>query len=153
MFTTILVPMDGSDLAAAALPAAKAIAAKFGSKLVLVTVMVTGAASLALGANAVIGGVTDPAAITTEVDARVEAAKAYLSATVEQLAEENLTAEYEVRAGSPGDGVVDAAQQAGAELIVMSSHGRGGLGRLIFGSVAKHVAGRAPMPVMIIRAK
>jgi nucleotide-binding universal stress UspA family protein len=153
MFSTILVPLDGSDLAVAALPAAKAMASKFGAKLVLLTVVETGAATLALGANAAAGGMTDPAAITTEVDAHVEAAKAYLSATVEQLAEESLAAEFEVRGGSPGGAVVDAADESGAELIVMSSHGRGGLGRLIFGSVAEHVVRHATMPVMIIRVK
>src|SRR5262245_41738961 len=104
MFSTILVPMDGSDLAEAALPPAKELASKFDATLVLVTVVETGAATLALGANAAAGAVTDPAAITTGMDARVEAAKAYLSAFAEQLDDEGLHALYEVRDGSPGDG-------------------------------------------------
>jgi len=153
MFRTILVPLDGSDLAASALPAAVEMARRFDSRLRLVTVIETGLASLALGANVAAGALTDPAAITTQMDAHVEAAKAYLSATAEQLAGQGLSAEIEVRGGPAGDGVVQAAREANADLIVMSSHGRGGLGRLIFGSVAEHVARNATMPLLVVRGK
>jgi nucleotide-binding universal stress UspA family protein len=152
MFSTIVVPLDGSDTAAQALPVAKAMAQRFGSRLHLVQVVDTGSASLALGANAASGAMTDPAAITGEVDSRVEIAKGYLSAVVDQLAEEGITADYAVHDGPVGNDIIEAAASTGADLIVMCSHGRTGLRRLVFGSVADHVVRNAPMPVLVVRA-
>jgi nucleotide-binding universal stress UspA family protein len=152
MFQTILLPLDGSETGAQAIPAASEMARRFGGRVHLVQVVDTGTASLALGANAAAGGVTDPAAITGEVNERVEVAKAYLAAVAEQLAGDGIEATYEIHDGPEGDGIVEAAATAGAELIVMSSHGRGGLGRLVFGSVADHVIRHAAAPVMVIRA-
>ncbi|MGH2583633.1 MAG: universal stress protein, partial [Dehalococcoidia bacterium] len=139
MFSTILVPLDGSETAAAAVPVAKEMARRFGSRVHLVQVVDTGAASLALGANAAAGALTDPAAITGEVDAQVEVAKGYLSAVVDELAGDGITADYTIHDGPVGDDIVSAAKEGGADLIVMCSHGRTGLRRLVFGSVADHV--------------
>ena len=152
MFSTILVPLDGSEIGAEAIPAASAMATRFGARVHLLQVVDTGSASLALGANAAAGGVTDPAAITTEVHDRVEVAKAYLAAVAEQLAGEGLETTYEIHDGPEGDGIIEVAATVGAELIVMSSHGRGGLGRLVFGSVADHVVRHATAPVLVVRA-
>src|SRR3712207_2140828 len=105
MFSTIVVPLDGSETAARAIPTAKEFAARFGSRVRLVQVVDTGSASLALGANAASGGMTDPAAITGEVDARVEIAKGYLSAVVDELAQAGLTADYVVRDGPVGEDI------------------------------------------------
>ena len=151
MISTILVPLDGSDTAAAALPVAQEMAARFAARVHLVQVVDTGAASLALGANAAAGGLTDPSAITAEVHERVEIAKGYLSAVADQLAEQGVTASYEVQDGPAGQGIIEAAATAGAELIVMCSHGRTGLRRLVFGSVADHVVRHASTPVLVVR--
>ena len=153
MFSTILVPLDGSDTAAAALPVAQEMAARFGARLHLVQAVDTGAASLALGANAATGALTDPSAITAEVSERVEVAKGYLSAVADQLDESGVTASYEVQDGPAGQGIIEAAAAAGAELIVMCSHGRTGLRRLVFGSVADHIVRHAPIPVLVVRAE
>jgi nucleotide-binding universal stress UspA family protein len=152
MFSTIVVPLDGSETAAQALPVAKEMARRFGSRLHLVQVVDTGAASLALGANAATGGMTAPTAITGEVEARVEVAKGYLSAVVDQLTDEGITADYAIHDGPVGDDIIGAAAESGADLIVMCSHGHTGLRRLVFGSVADHVVRNAPMPVLIVRA-
>ncbi len=152
MFSTIVVPLDGSDLAATALPVARELAGRFGARLHLVQVVDAGGASLALGANAAAGALTDPAAITAEMEERVEVARSYLSASAEQLSEEGLMAEYEIHDGPPGEGIIAAARAVHADLIVLSSHGRSGLARLVFGSVAEHVVRNAPMPVMVVRA-
>jgi nucleotide-binding universal stress UspA family protein len=152
MFSTILVPLDGSEIGAEALPVAIDMAKRFGSRVHLVQVVDTGAASLALGSNAAAGGVTDPAAITGEVNEQVQVAMAYLAAVAEQLANEGLSATYEVRDGPEGDGIIDAGVKVGADLIVMSSHGRSGLRRLVFGSVTDHVIRRAAAPTLVVRA-
>ena len=62
------------------------------------------------------------------------------------------TAAVWVRASSVGDIILDAAKDLGAELIVMGSHGRTGVKRLILGSVAEHVLRHAGCPVVTVRA-
>jgi universal stress protein A len=52
--------------------------------------------------------------------------------------------------GNPGDEIVDYAAKIGADLIVMGSHGRTGLGRLLLGSVAEKVLHRATCPVLVV---
>ena len=59
--------------------------------------------------------------------------------------------EYEARIGDPGVEIVDYAQEIGADLIVMPSHGRTGLKRLLLGSVAERVVRHAECPVMVLR--
>jgi nucleotide-binding universal stress UspA family protein len=56
-----------------------------------------------------------------------------------------------VRRGVPGEEIVAAARECEADLIAMSTHGRGGLGRLVFGSVAQDVLRRAEIPVFLMR--
>lgn len=56
-----------------------------------------------------------------------------------------------LRGGEPGDQIVRAGRSARVDLIVMGTHGRRGLQRLYWGSVARHVAASAPCPVMTVR--
>lgn len=58
-----------------------------------------------------------------------------------------------VEVGDPRDTIVGAAQALGADLIVMGTHGRRGLSRVVMGSVAEDVIRRAPCPVLTVRAK
>jgi nucleotide-binding universal stress UspA family protein len=51
----------------------------------------------------------------------------------------------------PADGIIEAATERGAELIVMASHGRRGLSRLVLGSEANEVVTHSQVPVLIIR--
>ena len=62
------------------------------------------------------------------------------------------TATVVVRLSDIGDIVVDAARDAGAELIVMGTHGRTGVRRLVLGSVAEHVLRHADCPVVTVHA-
>jgi nucleotide-binding universal stress UspA family protein len=55
--------------------------------------------------------------------------------------------------GTPADAIVSAAGQWPADLIVLGSHGRGGLSRLMLGSVAEAVMRHAPCPVLVVRAR
>jgi nucleotide-binding universal stress UspA family protein len=61
------------------------------------------------------------------------------------------TAAVVIRPSNIGDILVDAAAEAGAELIVMGSHGRTGVKRLLLGSVAEHVVRHAKCPVVTVR--
>jgi nucleotide-binding universal stress UspA family protein len=59
----------------------------------------------------------------------------------------------EVATGNPARRIVDTAVELRAEMIVMASHGRGAVGRLIYGSVADRVGHESPVPVMVVRAR
>ena len=56
------------------------------------------------------------------------------------------------RSSTVGDILLDEAEQAGSDLIVMGTHGRTGVKRILFGSVAEHVVRHAPCPVVTVRA-
>jgi len=53
--------------------------------------------------------------------------------------------------GAAGEAIVAAAASAGADLIVVGSHRRSGLGRMLLGSVSDHVVRNAPVPVLVVR--
>ncbi len=57
------------------------------------------------------------------------------------------------RVGKPADEIVHSARQWPADLIVIGSHGRGGLGRVLLGSVAEGVMRHAPCPILVVRAQ
>jgi nucleotide-binding universal stress UspA family protein len=55
--------------------------------------------------------------------------------------------------GRPEEGILRAAQYKQASLIIVGSHGRTGLKRLLMGSVAERVIGHAPCPVLVVKKK
>jgi universal stress protein A len=74
---------------------------------------------------------------------------------LERLARQKVNARYqiEVMTGDPGVEILQAAKRLGANLIVMASHGRKGLRRLVLGSVAEHVVREASCPVLTVKPK
>jgi len=130
----ILVPLDGSRLSEAVLPLAEALARDYEADLLLVRALPT--------LNSV----------DAEVAARDEAT-AYLTRTVAALEGRGLRAEWKVWYDAPDRALADAAQLNGVELIAMTTHGRGGLARLIFGSVAESLVRMAPVPVLLVRGE
>src|SRR5438105_968930 len=138
MFKDIPVPLDGSPLAEAALPYAKALAARTGGRLTLVRA--AHYASL-LGDLAV------------EQHRSVEIAEDYLERQVERLAAEGYTAQAAVPfGGSTANWIVEEADMRGADLVVMATHDRVGADRWLHGSVAETVVHRLSLPVMLVRA-
>jgi nucleotide-binding universal stress UspA family protein len=67
-------------------------------------------------------------------------------------ADESIHVEFVVADGEPGEEIVRVAQERHCDLIVMGTHGRTGLGRLLLGSVAERVMRRAPCPVLTLKA-
>ena len=122
----ILIPLDDSSEARVALPYAAALATP-GMEIVLLTVV--------------------PSA------ADADAARAGLETAAQRLRMAGQTVRTEVATGDPARRIVDMAASLGAEMIVMASHGRGALGRLIYGSVADQVGHESTVPVMVVRAR
>ena len=62
-----------------------------------------------------------------------------------------VTVSFLVWTGDPGDSIVSAAEAENVDLVVVGTHGRGTIGRLLLGSVSEHVVRHAPCPVLVIR--
>jgi nucleotide-binding universal stress UspA family protein len=136
---TILVPLDGSDLAEAALETA----------LDLLNEQPTAMLVLLRAAEASAARASD----RTEERARlVREAESYLNGVATGLREAGIR---RVRTcvwyGPAAPTIVEAAEAEKANLIVMTSHGRGGVGRLIFGSVAESVLHGTRTPILLVR--
>jgi universal stress protein A len=142
---TILVPVDFSAGSEAAVEWAQVIAARFGAVLILLHVVDS-------SANAIIGGpggvLAPPPAAALYEELRDEARRA-----MADLAARTPGAQTILRDGTPRLEILAAAQEVGADLIVMGTHGRTGLAHLLFGSVAEHVVRHAPVPVFTVRRR
>jgi|SRR5688572_260371 len=89
-----------------------------------------------------------PADVTQQQE---DQAKRLTSQAAERIGKPGLAVEAVVRRGDPRTVIVDEANEWGANLIVMGSHGRTGLTRLLLGSVAQAVVGHAPCSVEVVR--
>jgi len=135
----MLVPLDGSALAEAAIDAALDLGSSPASTLILLR---------AAEAHTLPGA--DP---TDEQVAVVREAETYLAAVAERLAKRGVKdVETGVWYGPAATAIIEAAKLKKADLIVMSTHGRSGLGRLIVGSVAESVLRGTTTPLCIVRA-
>lgn len=149
MFSRIVVPLDGSDLAACALPQAEELARTVGASLHLVRVLDTGYVAKLAG-YPVQGSYIELSALQQALeDERIEA-EAYLERAKRDLASRGLEATTELRDGGPASEILAAT--APGDLVIMSTHGRGGLSRWFLGSVAEDVVRRSAVPVMLIRS-
>ncbi len=139
MFKTIVVPLDGSELAEAVLPRAIELARTCGARLILLR---------AAEAH------TFPGVDPTEAQVKVTMeADQYLREVAERVKAGGIAdVETSVWYGPPAYAIVEGARLAGADLILMTTHGRSGLGRLILGSVAEAVLRGTATPVLLIRA-
>jgi nucleotide-binding universal stress UspA family protein len=78
-------------------------------------------------------------------------AEAYLAGVAAELRAKGVRVTTTVRQGEPVDQILAAAGDAEADLIAMTTHGRSGLSRLLFGSIAAAVLARAEIPVFLMR--
>lgn len=150
MFRRILVPLDGGEGAREALPYAVEVARRFGSAVLLVQVAPSGDAAIGLAANIASGGLGDSSLYGAEVEARRQVAESYIAAVAQELAAQGLDVAHTVGVGSESAGIIEAAIEGGADLIVMATHAHTGLGRLLFGSVTDQVIRHAGVPVLAV---
>lgn len=85
------------------------------------------------------------------VDAMLQAATKRVGALVERLAGTGLVVESVIEVGDPPSTLLDIADRVGAELIVVGTHGRRGIARVLVGSVAEAVLREAKVPVLVLR--
>jgi len=136
----ILVPVDFSDVSHRALEHAQMIAKLAGgARLVLVHVVDPTPTPMATDFMAQV----PPPDTSAEQDAARKGLVAWSKGSPSTTSE--------VRVGKPGEVILEAAKAAGAELIVIGTHGRKGVARALLGSVAENVARHATVPVTLVR--
>lgn len=147
MYTRIIVPLDGSELAESALTHALSLAKLSGAPLHLVRVVDLGQ----LERYGAYGMAVDYAGLA-QVAADDEAqSKEYLAGVVARLGKDGVTADSELLRG----GVVASLNAIAKpdDLLVIASHGRTGVTRWFLGSVAEELVRKAPCPVLVVRAE
>ena len=145
MYKKILVTLDGSELAERALAHAVALAKEFHSEIILLRVPVVEAqAAVAYG----MGVPYEPDLKRTQSEA-----ESYLYSWQMRLLGNGVAVHPEVVSGVPADVILDVAEVDKADLIIMSTHGRSGLNRLVYGSVAESVLRGSRIPVLLIPDK
>ena len=147
MYQHILCPLDGSELAECVLPHVKAISV--GCDVVKVT-LIRGVAPLRIR-----GGLETH--ISPEERERIEEqatenAREYLEKVAVQLKDEGIAAGVEIVHGDIVNTLIEYADKNAVDLIIMATHGRGGVSRWVWGSVTDRVLRAACVPVMMIRA-
>lgn len=145
----ILVPLDGSDLARAALTLVKTFAEPLGTAVTLVRIVPIPGAMYS--ASPYTPMMTQPYFDET-IAAQREAAVAALDVIAGDLRETGITATSVVQAGSPANELLDLLADGQYDLVVMSSHGRTGVKRWVLGSVAERLVEASHTPVLIVRA-
>ena len=144
MFKHLLVPIDGSPTSQLAVDKAIGLARAFSSA-VSVLFVIDPYPFTGVGADFSYGQVQYLSAAKAEANEALAAARQVFDAAGVQVSASV------VESHSVWRGIVEASQAGGADLIVMGSHGRSGIEKLVLGSVAQRVLSHSPLPVLVVR--
>lgn len=148
MYKHLLIATDGSELATRAVDHGLKLAAAIGARVTVLTV-----------SEPVVLGTDDAFNLgllaTLDSDlrtARERTAQALFAPVIAQAAAAGVALDTRhVLDRRPAEAIVDIAEELGCDLVMMASHGRRGLGRLLLGSQTSEVLGRCQVPVLVIR--
>lgn len=138
----VLVPLDGSALSEASLPAAALLAGALGGELTLLQVVEP--ADYPLYPEAAVYIPFDPAAAMAD-------ARAYLEGIAARLRADGRRVTVEVAVGKAAEVIAATARETQAAVVALATHGRGGVARFATGSVATGVVQQATTPILIVR--
>jgi nucleotide-binding universal stress UspA family protein len=141
MYKKILVPLDGSTLAEAALPHAKALAQSERAEIIILRVPNLPAPDLFARYPVMATKIVEDLEIETDK---------YLQEEVDKLSKEGVKVSGLIREGPVPDTILAVAEETHADMIAMSTHGRTGIQRWLLGSVADKIVHHAHIPVMLI---
>jgi nucleotide-binding universal stress UspA family protein len=157
-YQRILVPLDGSERAASALAHAELLAKLANATLVLVQVIPNAAmliSETAVGSSGMGLPTVDPFVSASQYETieqtLADGAKSTLDEATAPLVANGVHVETVILKGTPSDSILAYASEQHIDLIVMSTHGRSGLARLVYGSVAESVLHHSPCPVLLVR--
>jgi nucleotide-binding universal stress UspA family protein len=141
-FSNILIPIDGSFFAEAALPYARLLARSTGARVHLLMVHEPVPAMVGMG--------DAPPMIELDEGSK-DQEKNYLALLSGELLNEGLPwVEFRELEGPPGPVLCEEAERVGADLVIMATHGRGAMGRLWLGSVADYMVRHLTVPVLLV---
>ena len=146
MYNPILVPLDGSERAEAILPHVEELARRCSAEVILLQVVEP--LPIIVGPAGAIMALPQQ-----EIEQRNEQAEGYLAARQEEFHQKGIQARTHVSYGPVVQEIIDTAEREGAKLIAIASHGRSGLSRVFYGSVAAGVLQRVDRPLLLIRSQ
>lgn len=150
MFKKILIPTDGSPLSAQAANKGVCLAREIGAEIVALYVTQPFAATVGFDGMAAAYAITDEDYDKTAT----EQAQKYIKAVLDRAETAGVKASGKVVSNfNVADGIVQAAEEEGCDLIFIGSHGRSGLSRLLLGSVTIKVLSLAKTAVLVYRVK
>jgi nucleotide-binding universal stress UspA family protein len=146
MYEKILVPLDGSARAEAILPHVVDLARGHHSRVIFLRVIDPGASLVGLEGM--------PMEINREIiEEQAKEAETYLASKQGEFQAMNIEARPRLAYGSIVSTIIDVAESEEADLIAIASHGRSGLARMFYGSVAAGILQRIDRPLLLIRAR
>jgi len=145
-FTRILVPLDGTGRSASVVPYVIDVAKRFKSRVRLLAVETDGD-DLVHVPRAERGAIG-----TSPHTGDVVALRRYLDIVAEQFREKGLEVDADIRSGEPPAEILSAAFEWRCDLIAMATRARGGIKRLVLGSVAEEVLRESRLPVLLVMA-
>jgi nucleotide-binding universal stress UspA family protein len=145
MYQRILVPLDGSQRAEAILPHVEQLARCMQAEVILLGVYKTELGQVDYFSH-------DPEFYETLRSDCQERTLAYLLAVQGDLTEQGLVVRSVAEEGHVPDIILQVAQREAVDLIAMSSHGRTGLARVFYGSVASGLLHQVDRPLLLVRA-
>jgi nucleotide-binding universal stress UspA family protein len=148
LFKKILVPLDGSEMAEAVVPYIEALARPLNAQVILFHVLELAPVPVLLAP-----GIQFPfPPVTPEQEARrAVSGLAYLEGVEKALTEKGIYCSSETSSGSPAVEILNYAEANAIDLIAMSTHGRSGIGRWVFGSVTEKLLQTGSTPILTIR--
>jgi len=142
MYSKILVPLDGSALSERALTHAEKIAKGTGAELILMQV---------IGIPLADAPEAGPAEEEKVFKAEVDCARAYLESAADRIRPAGLSVRSVVARGDADSEILGFAHRENVDILVMSTHGRSGLSKLLMGSVAQKVMLTTKRPVLLVK--
>jgi nucleotide-binding universal stress UspA family protein len=142
MYERALVPLDGSTTAEGVVPFILQIAGPLGLDVTLLRVVIPAPSTAAIEVGPV---------VLENTDKLCAQAEAYLVPFATELRANSIRVTTHVRRGEPAQEILACVRDSKADLIIMTTHGRTGFSRLLFGSVAEAVLRHADVPVLLMR--
>lgn len=147
-YSRILVTLDGSVFAEQALAHAEQLALGLDARLILMSCIEPFVISLP--AEPVMGAGYD---VMTNIDALEAQRKEYLEQLRVSLVQKGVACEIALRQGLPADEILDMSDTDNIDLIIMTTHGRTGIFKVVYGSITQDVLNRSKLPVLLVRSK
>jgi nucleotide-binding universal stress UspA family protein len=147
LLSRVLVPLDGSEVGEAALPFVTELASKLDMEVILFQMV-------AMAYHVYSSGeiVSQVPYTEQEMEPIRRSVKAYLDKVAERLAVRGIKVGTQTKTGAAAEGIIRAEEELEVDLVAMSTHGRSGVSRWVFGSVAARVLQQGTKPLLLVRA-